>query len=823
MARKPFPSLNPLRPFVQDELYRRRTTIPTPAVTPFVRMVSELQHPTQKWRFLTLGLHGQFQEGQDVFELSYGSRDVIGYAWKNGSKVLIDTSEVGTEAGGRHPVPGILSARANHKGVNDVIEVTITWKCYNRSQLEFLRTYFLTAGVYVFLEYGHISSDILPPQTFDWGAADAPVKLAQLEDGGREAIINSLSKGRADRPNRGNYNLLISKIIDSQIQFNEDGSYTCTTMATSVGDALFGVSNRNLIADILREATQRRGEEGEDKFGGTIEEYFDEGNAFDRLMSLYLNGIRENIDVTGQPAVVRPPLTRWSAAVEVGERATQRIIPGGIPFIDTQEERDAKGEYGEHSDVWFISWPFFLNTVIRDMLGVIQADDVSSDILLFFNINRPFYHELGPPAPGSDLEPSVGYSPELKSILPEAMIIVTEEGKAKDIEENDEPPLFTGPHFGKATAEDGVGYLSRGVYLNVGMIKQAFRSNNLFYDAFLDILASMNKGSADLWRLDMAFDEERKRIKIFDRALVYTTPREPISSYVFNQGTYGETLSLDFSAQYSKEVKSAIILGGGATAGGGLLSVSNALSTDYHGQTLNKTTVYRVDGTKVEFGDKDHLVSDSLRILRAAEIESILEEKIPEVSGEQNAEVDAAEARDERISQLAKDISKDREILKDRLKDLNFNVDVIWPYAGLQTIIKSKVLLDGAENLHRPNSLIAPVPTEISLNLTVQGISGISFMDTFLVDKLPVVYAKYGTFYVSALEDTISKEGWTTTIGGMYYFLHTDEIGDSELQQIRNKQLEISAAEQKSYDIPKLQRQAKRERTAGITAPSTLP
>ncbi len=77
---------------------------------------------------------------------------------------------------------------------------------------------------------------------------------------------------------------------------------------------------------------------------------------------------------------------------------------------------------------------------------------------------------------------------------------------------------------------------------------------------------------------------------------------------------------------------------------------------------------------------------------------------------------------------------------------------------------------------NKENPYIAPVPTEISLSLKIQGMAGIHYFDGFLVDKIPSVFERFGIFYVVRMVNEISVEtGWTTDIEGQYYFLTTEE------------------------------------------------
>lgn len=86
------------------------------------------------------------------------------------------------------------------------------------------------------------------------------------------------------------------------------------------------------------------------------------------------------------------------------------------------------------------------------------------------------------------------------------------------------------------------------------------------------------------------------------------------------------------------------------------------------------------------------------------------------------------------------------------------------------------ITLDGLFRLNNsesptPNAFVAPFPTTVTIEVVIKGISGMSLMDGFIVDKLPYIYEKYGVFQITQIKDMIDSNGWRTSITGIFRFL----------------------------------------------------
>lgn len=756
--RNPFPQPNAIRQYTQAELVRRKVNsgdsklaVPNPLSMPFVRFTSTKVDagPPKAYRFFHMGLHGlpltETSEGigefGNIFEMSYGQEDVVGYAFgTDGRRTPITSTDIRlpfdrsrpifiikdqTPAEGRHPVPGVTDVSVRHMGVNEPIQTTVSWVCYNKAQLEFLRQHFLMAGGYVVLEFGNLwSNRDEPTPVFDFSNHDEALdKLTKFVINGRKFMSDELF----ERAN-GNYNMVIGRVVDQSITFESDGTIHCTTIFYSTGEAVFGIHNTRLLSGLSTE-------KGREKFSLTINEFFSDNGVLDRILS------------------------RSEFVVEVKARSEREIrsIQGGEELTDAQKEA-FRSRYSSS----FIPWSVFIREILGILFSQVSAAEVSADAKLFKEINLQ--------------EPEVGNHPQLASTDPDTLIIVksfmlqgsqapstSPSNRRSHSRRVDPTALFTNhpPEneltFVSADNTEEKGLLTNGIWVNVGAIKESFSQANTFYQGFMALLTRMNNAVENYWDLDLAFDEEEQEYKIYDKKCVFGTKSIP-EPYVFNRATAGELVELGFEANFSKESKTAILLSNPAKTRGEAIGKT----TDGFNQPSIWTEVMNLPELKDELGE-------NVQKTREAAFQSSRPDETEEgftldltvlnrsVAGflENIADAEAqAEAESERISRIAR-----------------FGNGLEAYIAG-----STKLILDlsnsGQRSPEKINNFVAPIPTEINLSLTTQGINGFAFYDTFLVDKLPRIYEDHGVFLINEIQHGVTLSGWLTTIGGLYYFVN---------------------------------------------------
>lgn len=756
-TRKPYPSPNEFREYVSRELLTRsrnfgsrELAIPTPTIMPFVRFTSGRASEVDRefgYVFFHMGLHGMPNQeienrfGGNIFEMQYGGQDVVGYAYDRNlgrRRAILSTESKLTEdlvaARGQHPIPGIVNIQTKHRGPNMPIDVTVTWKCYNTTQLEFLRQHFLMAGGNVVVEYGHNFSNRQPVATFDWGRNESKVleDLAKFAVDGRAFMSDTVFE-----PAQGNYDMYVLEVIDHSITYESDNTFTCTSKLLSIGEAIFGISNHRLLG-ALNETTP--------DLTRTVADFFRPNDRFDQMLNE--DPIKD---------VVVKLKARNEAEVKAGIRAV-----GAEGEIQEEINRDVLEAFAA-TDGRFIPFSVLMNEVMDELFKVITEEEVApaAFLLTVFEGSAIGNHRL------------------LSSTDPDTMVIVKSfmvEGTQAAIASGtvDVAATFTvpgatlpgeSPFFVSGSGEraEEKGLLNNGVWIAVDAVRRVFLSNNTFYASLVNLLEQMNNATGDYWDLALAWDEETKIYRIYDKKCIFGETDYP-EPYVFNRANKGELLSAKFDATFTKEARSAIFLSQirrttqeAADAGDDNVTTEGAINIpSTFTQVLNMPELKDILGATIAEKRKNRAAALRVKLGKPEETSN---DTNPAGGNKVVTEGDnrAAFTRKEQI---------------ERQTDLARFQDRLGPYIALESEMITKIVIDGRKNPNQINNFIAPIPTAIDLNITLQGITGMAFWDTFLIDKLPKIYQEHGVFLVNGIQHDVNVDkGWTTNLSGLYYFV----------------------------------------------------
>lgn len=81
-------------------------------------------------------------------------------------------------------------------------------------------------------------------------------------------------------------------------------------------------------------------------------------------------------------------------------------------------------------------------------------------------------------------------------------------------------------------------------------------------------------------------------------------------------------------------------------------------------------------------------------------------------------------------------------------------------------------LIRGTADDSKSNALgTAPGSLSLSADLVLPGISGLRVGELFWIDRIPAMYKIFGAFQIMSIEDTISTEGWKTSIHARFNYL----------------------------------------------------
>jgi hypothetical protein len=550
--RRPFPQFNAFRSFVLSELTRRKQQSFVTPVSPFVRMTSCLVEPNLQYAFFTLGFHGlDLGDGLNIFDESHGQhRNIVGYAYdmknrRNGrmSKILISTENLSMDdftnipnlklsqaqttglladradtnktletafANNAHPIPGITDVSVDIQGLGLPVTAHVEWKCYNQAQLEYLRNHFMTVGNSVVLEWGNQFADKPLQQVVDF-ADDATT---------RKQLVNCVNQGRTYiydtfvAPNDGNYNVLVGRVGPFQAEVDaRTNIYTVRTTIVGVGEQFFGINTDTTFVRIADAGSSQ------ETAISTIADFFKVGANFDILV---------NQKATDTTLVVSDGANWSKTSKNVNQKAT-----------------DLKNVSFNPEDYRFISWKFFCKILLPEVIGLINHPSAVSDLpsLLDFLPDDTSLED--------DEKEWVGCNPFLRSCEPDTMIVVT--SGMKDVHARfvnagnlDDPQ---NPHRGQ---------LSRGVWLNVGMVRECFATAMSLNSALTGLLIRMSNAVAGFWSLRLFYDEDVGKYRVIDEKYTenLTLPR----FWKFNNGTRGECLSIKLDAAFPPEMISQMMM-----------------------------------------------------------------------------------------------------------------------------------------------------------------------------------------------------------------------------------------------------------------------
>lgn len=542
--RKPFPQLNAFRDFINQELSNRKSDFPTPTIAPFAKMTSVAVDPDIGYAFFSLGLHGFDSTSPGLFDLTYGSgRDVIGYAYDINNRDasgkmkrrLIYTDDISPaiqsqfttqqaavtgvqnqlalEPHAKHPIPGITSVNVIRSGLGQPMIAKVTWQCYDRGQLEFLRNHFLIPGNFILVEFGNQFSDKQVASVLDMSNADAAIQTLltcvgavgdpnnpALEQIGRSFIIENFNK-----PNGGNYDFIVGQVGNFEIFFEpESNIYKCVTHVVSQGENIWGLSiNQTFVAQTDADLNKIT----------TIGEYFT-CKEFDAFIESTVNQV---------PGIVR---NNNADALKLGKEAKDQSEYSNVSF--------------NASDYAFLSWDFFFNDFLNDLMNVIQDKEIVAEIKQFTRF--------------SQIQPNewVGFHPDLLSVMPENMILITAKNQANT-------KTFAGPYFGTTTDAFNRGAkINEGVWINSECIRQCFVGAINLRQALNSLLLRLSEAVAGYWQLQLFMDEEAATYRIIDYK--YGDLARDLQFYKFNIGGAGECLEIEFNSAFPPELITQMML-----------------------------------------------------------------------------------------------------------------------------------------------------------------------------------------------------------------------------------------------------------------------
>ncbi len=160
---------------------------------------------------------------------------------------------------GIRPMPGILSAEIKTENRGSLKTSTVRIKAWNRAQFEIIDLLYLRLGYSVLLEFGNT--------IYFKNNGNLYVSPTSLEDsflkGGfsTQTLLKKIQKLRLST--NGNYDAIYGRVVNFSWEFVEDGSYDITVIIRSIGDVIESLKANVLVKDITTPTEEQTNQTGE--------------------------------------------------------------------------------------------------------------------------------------------------------------------------------------------------------------------------------------------------------------------------------------------------------------------------------------------------------------------------------------------------------------------------------------------------------------------------------------------------------------------------------------------------------------------------------
>lgn len=654
------------------------------------------------------------------------------------------------------PIPGVNSVSISEEG--SILTASISWQCHSVDQLNEFSPYFLNPGMTAIIEFGWSNC---PP--------DAIVDISDVEEI-RKLFYNKLNgspfynilqhpRFKAMRKAGGRYGAVVGMISDFNFSANTDGGFDCTTEVTSYGEAALAMSSYSHL--VRREETRP----AVDRVKKTISEYMKQD--FDTEVASNSPGPRNS------PTIV----------------TTTGASP--VTLLNTS------GDY-----IHYVPWAFVEERIINYHAKMVSDDEAHSagelatadTVISYFPGLKsidPYTAVILPPGASSEYDfISFDKKPE-KSLMGEGVIFGANQGNNQQYADSD---YFDSPaiqqlqynQYNKRASEDRdveldgeakerQGWLHN-LYINAEIIKEAFLEENELKDVIQAILNKCSEAFMNVWNFKVDLSEGL--ITVIDRNCpVQDTVDDHLSrddTYSFFPYTTQNILrDISFSTDMSENIKGQMMMSSFMKSQTGLekdaaynnpSDATSRLYKAYEGED-------RILGKKMDRITKPSLYSDTGRPKENSNFSDTITSAKQQENAEQVASSNGIEQSSDSMNQYP---DSARKFLREYGNELVLSMDE-YP----------KVRSDLMNDVHPRSPLNSNKLLHISVDLTLDGISGLYRHQVFKMDYLPHIYTKYGMWVITSVSHDISGDDWTTSVSARFICQNLLAL-DEDRQRVRS-------------------------------------
>jgi len=743
--------LSDLPKFVKGELKRRVESLqgkPSYSDSSDYK-INKYTHPMSAWTRVCSNAVDSNKQGFVMEGMNLGgAKSKYGLLDSNGSTLGYTADgkirhSIENERFKHRPSPGITSVHTELNGGDGKFRITtIKWKCWSTDQLIYMTPYWLANGVSVSVEFG-------------WNNFN---KNSQLELNDLRLMLKYFYDGtdiqKKIELSNGNYDASMGIITKFDYILQEDGSYDCTTIVSNVGGYFSGVYSAGRISQSSESA-----DTSNPQWKKYVESYMPDFllNAAKRNHELKRETIFSQVFYSREKNIDSLRGNKSSNDFDRGSNDENFWISFGL-FIEILNSKMSVMDKNSNSSIFSIN---INDTIIgghpnlksSDGTVLLIPNSTCPDISIGSQV-VPYGRGARPPQPTKNIVLSQSTTPsDAQEILNNISKKLNSKSSKKlnsksssrvDVIQYDLNQIInwwatnpTNLAFPSKINTDRLksgknGYL-KNLYINFNIIKD-LKGQDSFKSIIEEILKQMSRAGGDIWDFEIVplnpDGSGNGVMTIIDKNYNNIVDSKPFDIWNFDfNNNLSIVKSMDFSVGSTQAVATQTLFGVGSP------KIVNQITTPLSDEGVSQTI-----SIPIGLSIKDRLLSGC--------------KEVPIIMDDKKTTSDKEE----------KDPVQDR-IICPEAKPLRF----LYTY-GNRTFsfiepvqeIQKGLIYQGEKNEIRLYS----VQPGIEVKFTIDGISGLRNLHTFIINDLPPPYGPDCFFQIKNVEHEVVNGAWNTTITG---------------------------------------------------------
>ena len=636
------------------------------------------------------------------------------------------------------PIPSVESFEITPKNNGSLTQAKVKVKCFSKQQFKILETLYLRLGYHLLLEWGH-SVYFTNDGTLQSNPIHSDALDYMFKDGIEVGELNFIIQGEREASN-GNYDGMIGRVTNFDWNVTADGHYEAVISITSTGDVVESlVISKPLPTKLTEESSPDDSEDDEEKTSDAIDKT-PLGKILDYIKRclyrpylsapfyLGIQGSRTNVDwspttnytVFGKEALTNDRIKRL---VQLND-----VTPYNSRFSLADREIVYINGEGFSSD-----WDFYyiklgaLLRIIQNFLLVYNKEpgnDTPKEPITFIDHSYgDRYNKCYLPYPIFSVDPRVCAIP--------SKIKVERKGKFIDLKTLNNA---LGTDF--YDSKDDFVYNFMHIHMNIDFVRQCLIDsiNNegdiLLLDLITKLCDGINTSLCNYVQLEPFHDKDDNTLYIVNKSNSDKLLKDAPPPTRFRVGLLPQGES-----SFVREV-----------------SISSTIPADF--------------ATQIAIGAQANDTENSSNSTPFSNWNKGLEDRIFKEKKTAANAVDTTKTDAERKKQEEERFEELTRAVADTVhyySDFDIDDDLFELEIAVKDFFKLKL-----NEIEKEGKAITPIIIPISLNLTIDGLSGIKIFQKYTIteDFLPDNYQNAVEFIVKGISHTIDNGGWVTKIEG---------------------------------------------------------